>query len=327
MLTDWPPGPGRALDVDPEVALLVDLDLDLVDLGQDDDRHGRGVDPARRLGRRDPLDAMDAALELEPAVRAVAVDLEDRLLDPADPGLVEAQDLGLEAVALGVADVHPVELGREQRRLLAAGAAADLHDHVAAVVRVARQEEDLELLEQARLVGLEPGDLVAGHPVHLVVGIGRVAKLARAGQLGPRRLEPAEGLDDRLEPRQLLAETADRRRVGRRLGACQLRLDLVVLPGDLRQLGVEIAHRPGGGSVGSGGAAERGALGRAAGAGTSVTVSAVVGRSIGRCAKSPEPAGTVSPSASSACSIDTMATSIMSSVGCLVVIIWTRRPG
>ncbi len=40
-----------------------------------------------------------------------------------------------------------------------------------------------------------------------------------------------------------------------------------------------------------------------------------------------EPSGTVSPSASSACSIDTIATSIMSSLGGLVVIIWTSRPG
>ena len=42
--------------------------------------------------------------------------------------------------ALGVADVHPVELGGEQRGLLAAGAGPDLDDHVAVVVRVARQE-------------------------------------------------------------------------------------------------------------------------------------------------------------------------------------------
>ena len=88
-------GAGRALDVDAQVALLVDLDLDLVDLGQDDDGRGRGVDAPRRLGRRDALDAVDAALELEPAVRAVAVDLDDRLLDPADAGLVEAQELGV----------------------------------------------------------------------------------------------------------------------------------------------------------------------------------------------------------------------------------------
>src|SRR5258706_5310180 len=39
-------GPGRALDVDPDVLLLVDVDLDLVDLGQDHHRGGRRVDPA-----------------------------------------------------------------------------------------------------------------------------------------------------------------------------------------------------------------------------------------------------------------------------------------
>ena len=192
VLTDWPPGPGRALDVDPEVLLLVDLDLDLVDLGHDDDRRGRGVDPAGRLRRRDALDAVDAALELEAAVGAVAVDLDDRLLDPADPGLVEAQELRRELVPLGVADVHPVELRGEQGGLVAAGAGPDLHDHVAVVVRVARQEEDLQLVEEPRLVGRQPGHLVLGHRPHLVVAVAAVAQLAGAGQLRPGRLEAPE---------------------------------------------------------------------------------------------------------------------------------------
>ena len=74
----------RALDVDPEVLLLVDVDLDLVGLGHDDDRRRRRVDPPARLRRRDALDAVDAALELEAAVGAVAVDLDDRLLDAVD---------------------------------------------------------------------------------------------------------------------------------------------------------------------------------------------------------------------------------------------------
>ena len=95
VLTDWPPGPGRALDLDPQVPVLVDLDLDLVGFGHHDDRRGRGVDPPARLGRRDPLDAVDAALELEPAVGAVAVDLDDRLLDPLDAGLVRLRTSGV----------------------------------------------------------------------------------------------------------------------------------------------------------------------------------------------------------------------------------------
>ena len=190
-----------ALDIDPKVALLVDLDLDLVDLWQHDDRDRGRVDPPRRLGRRDALDAMDAALELEPAVRSVAVDLEDRLLDPADPCLVHAQDLGRESVALGITDVHPVELGGKQGSLVATGAAAELHDHVAPVVRVARQEQHLQLLDETRLVGLEPDDLLARHRAQLVIRIGTVTEFASAGKFSPRRLEPTERLHDRLETR------------------------------------------------------------------------------------------------------------------------------
>ena len=47
----------------------------------------------------------------------------------------------------------------------------------------------------------------------------------------------------------------------------------------------------------------------------------------GRAARSRLPAGTSEPSARIASSMATIATSIMSSVGCLVVIFWTRMPG
>ena len=199
------------------------------------------------------------------------------------------------------------------------------------------------------LVGLEPVDLVAGHRLELVVGVGRVAQVARAGQLGPGRLESPEGLDDRFEPRQLLAEPADGGRVGRGLGARQLGLEVVVLSGDLGQLGVEVAHDPGGGSVG---AVERGPAITGGAAAVAVAAGAPAeatwcprgrGAAVAEVAEAPRRPGgglassvagelagsgrTVSPSATSACSIETMATSIMSSLGCLVVIIWTSSPG
>ena len=40
--------------------------------------------------------------------------------------------------------------------------------------------------------------------------VSRVAHLACPGELGPRLLEPAEGLDDRLEAGELLAEATER---------------------------------------------------------------------------------------------------------------------
>ena len=79
--------PGRTLDVDAQVALLVDLDLDLVRLGQHGHRRGRGMDAAARLGLRDALHAMDATLVLETAPGAVGADLEDDLAQAADAGI------------------------------------------------------------------------------------------------------------------------------------------------------------------------------------------------------------------------------------------------
>ena len=148
-------------------------------------------------------------------------------LIPPIPVSLRLSSSGREAMALGVADVHPVELGGEQGRLLAAGAGPDLQDHVAIVVRVAREEQDLELLEQARLVGLEAVDLVAGHGP-LVVRVARLSYFARAGELGARRLEPAERRDGGFEARQLPAEAAELGRGRRRPRGAPAR------PGDRR---------------------------------------------------------------------------------------------
>jgi hypothetical protein len=51
------------------------------------------------------------------------------------------------------------QVGGEQRRLLAALAALDLHDHVAAVVGITRDEQAAQLLLRGRETLLEPGDL------------------------------------------------------------------------------------------------------------------------------------------------------------------------
>ena len=153
VLTDWPPGPGGAVDVDLQV-VLVDLDLDLLGLGQHRDRRGRGVDPPLRLGLGHPLDAVGAALELEDRVGALALDREGDLLEAADLGGRLREHLGREAALLGVAGEHLVEVAGEQRRLVAPGPGADLDDHVLGVVGVAldHRQPDLlfELLEPRR---------------------------------------------------------------------------------------------------------------------------------------------------------------------------------
>ena len=64
---------GGAVDVDPHV-LLVHLDVDVLGLRQHRHRHRRGVDAPARLGGGHALHAVHAALELEPAPRAAALD-------------------------------------------------------------------------------------------------------------------------------------------------------------------------------------------------------------------------------------------------------------
>src|SRR5665648_414605 len=148
----------------------VDLDLDLLGLGQDGNRSGRGVDASRGLGGRDSLHAVHPALVLEGREGAPALDLERDFLVAAVVVLVGAQDVDLEALRLRVARVHARQVAGEQRRLVAAGAGADLDDHVLGVVGVAREHADTdffaELLEPAAALA----ELLLREVAHLGVG-------------------------------------------------------------------------------------------------------------------------------------------------------------
>ena len=84
------------------------------------------------------------------AERRVARDLEYHFFDAAERRVGERHDLDAPAVALAVARVHAVEVGGEERGLVAAGAGADLDDRVAVVERIARQEQRRDPRSRAR---------------------------------------------------------------------------------------------------------------------------------------------------------------------------------
>src|SRR5207249_4059504 len=105
------------------------------------------------LGDRHALDPVDAALELEPAPRAAALDEEDHVLETAGAGLAGGHHLDLPALALGVLRVHARQVSGEERRLVAARTRADLDEDVLVVVGVARQEQALQLLLEGCLPG------------------------------------------------------------------------------------------------------------------------------------------------------------------------------
>src|SRR5690606_9985585 len=101
----------------------------------------------------DALYAMHAALVLEERVGALAAHLERHFLEAAVVALVAAQLFDVEALALRVARVHAGQLAGEEAGLVAAGAGADLDDHVLGVVGVAREHAHADLLAE-RLEGV-----------------------------------------------------------------------------------------------------------------------------------------------------------------------------
>jgi len=159
----------RAVHVHAQV-LFLHPHVHVLGLRQHGDGDGGGVDAAARLGDGHALHPVDAALELEPAPRAAALDEEDDVLEAADAGGARVHHLHLPALRLRVLRVHAREVGGEQRRLVAAGAGADLDEDVLVVVRVLGQDELLQLLLER---GLARGQLVD-------LGLGQLGQLAVA---------------------------------------------------------------------------------------------------------------------------------------------------
>ena len=107
---------------------------------------------------------------------------------------MRAQRLGLEAPPLGVAREHPVDVARPQAGLVAAGAGADLDDHVLLVVGVALDHREPDLLAE-HLHALPRGlhllpqlRIVAALGEHLLgavgVGLGMPPCLGELGRRG-----------------------------------------------------------------------------------------------------------------------------------------------
>src|SRR5262245_65496255 len=89
---------------------------------------------------------MRAALPLEHRVRAVALDREGRLLDPAGLVLARRERLGLEAAPVRIALEHAHHLAGPERGLVTADALPDLDDNVLRVGGIGLDERELELL-------------------------------------------------------------------------------------------------------------------------------------------------------------------------------------
>ena len=155
-----------------------------------------GVDASAGFGLRHALDPVDAGFKFHPGVGARSVDHEVGLLHAAKLGLAVVQQLNRPALGGSVHRVHPEQAVGKQGALLAADAAADLHDDVLPVVGVLGQEQDAELVLQC--LALLLGGLILVLQKLLHFGL-----LAHHGQRlvhrGPGLLPGAEGLHHGLQ--------------------------------------------------------------------------------------------------------------------------------
>ena len=218
--------------------LVVDLDVDFLGLGQHRDRGRRGVDAPARFGLRHALHAVHARFELEPREHVAAGDRGHRLLDAAEPGLVEIEGLEAPALPCGIALVHAEQLGREQRRLLAAGAGAHLEDGVARVGLVLGQQHQLHGALGPRELLLEAAILLVGEGAHL--GIDRGVVLHGGGLVDPvlQDAQALDGADHRVELGQFLRHLDDALRID--AGAGELGRDFGVAGEDAIECGFQI---------------------------------------------------------------------------------------
>ena len=134
-----------------------------------------------------------------------------------------------------VADVHAQQAAGEERRLVAAGAGADLDEHVAVVVRILRQQRRLQLALEVRDARFGAGALLRGEVAHRRV----VRELHRRREVGFGEPELAEARDDRRDVRMLLGERAVAVEVGRDVGRPQQSVQLVEARGELVELGAK----------------------------------------------------------------------------------------
>ena len=122
------------------------FDVDVLCLRQNRDGCSRGVDAALVLGFRHALHAMHAGLELHSRENALAADARHDFLVSARIRVAGRKNLHFPALQVGIALIHAEKIRREQCRLLAARACANLKNGAFFVRRILRQKHDLQFM-------------------------------------------------------------------------------------------------------------------------------------------------------------------------------------
>jgi hypothetical protein len=90
----------------------------------------------------------------------VALDRHLHVFVAAEVALRSIKQLRLPALGFRIVHVHPQQIGSEQGAFGSTLASLDLHDHVASVIRISRDQQPAQLLLCRRQLFLEAGNLL-----------------------------------------------------------------------------------------------------------------------------------------------------------------------
>ena len=148
---------------------LVNLHVESLRFGQYSHRSSRCVYTSLRLGHRHTLHAMHPRFILHRAIHILARHVADDFLVATHSALRERRHREVPALHLAVFRVHAEEVARKQSSLVATRTATDFQRHVLAVLRVGRDEQELDFLLQLRDALLVHGDFLTRHLLHFGV--------------------------------------------------------------------------------------------------------------------------------------------------------------
>src|SRR5262245_15925498 len=141
-------------------------------------------------------------------------------------------------MTLGEAPVHLEQIAGPQRRLLTAGAGADLDDDVLALAGILRDEQLLEPAVELLDALIETVGLLREEARHLRIAL-LLGELPRFLGLRARRLEVPIGDDDLLELREPAAEVAEAVGIAGNVGRGHLRGHPLVVLLDVVETGLD----------------------------------------------------------------------------------------
>ncbi len=146
-----------------------------------------------------------------------------------------AEQFQLPATQLGVASVHPQQIAGKQRRFVAARAGADFEEHVTGVVRVARQQQQLQRPLLFGAAGFGVQQFVLGQGAQL--GIAVASQVAGRRQIVEHAAVGPKPAGHRLQLGILHGQGAEAVVIADDLGLGQQRADFLVTGRQLLQLG------------------------------------------------------------------------------------------